>query len=224
MKILALGDPHGKLPKKLDKIIKKNKIDLIICVGEVFPINRMKNGTGYADFKNGERIIKKISSYNLPSIILRGNMFFNKKEQKYFSNLLKKYNLDYKEIGSLKIKNLSIIICDMIFERWAYNWLNDKSFLDKVTKTNKSREVLLNKLLKENPNSILVCHNPPYGYVDVTYSKKHVGSRIIFKAIKSHQPKIVLCGHIHEAKGKAKIGKTIIYNLGCCGDYKIIVI
>jgi len=33
MKILAIGNPHGKLPKNLDSIIKKNKIEIIICVG-----------------------------------------------------------------------------------------------------------------------------------------------------------------------------------------------
>ena len=39
--------------------------------------------------------------------------------------------------------------------------------------------------------------------------------------IKKHQPKYVFCGHIHEAEGKAKIGKTEIYNLGVAG-HKII--
>jgi len=30
-----------------------------------------------------------------------------------------------------------------------------------------------------------------------------------------------LCGHIHEAKGKAKIGRTPVYNLGERGDYAV---
>ncbi|GAJ23460.1 unnamed protein product [marine sediment metagenome] len=46
MKILALGDPHGKLPKNLDSIIKKNNIEVIVCIGEVFPIKRNKDSQG----------------------------------------------------------------------------------------------------------------------------------------------------------------------------------
>ena len=48
-----------------------------------------------------------------------------------------------------------------------------------------------------------------------------MGSKIILSAIKRHKPKLVLCGHIHEAKGKAKIGKTKVYNLGWHGDYAV---
>jgi predicted phosphodiesterase len=35
MKILALGDPHGKLPKNINSISKKNKIDLILITGDI---------------------------------------------------------------------------------------------------------------------------------------------------------------------------------------------
>jgi Icc-related predicted phosphoesterase len=34
MKILAIGDFHGKFPKKFEKIIKKQKIDLVVSVGD----------------------------------------------------------------------------------------------------------------------------------------------------------------------------------------------
>jgi hypothetical protein len=74
---------------------------------------------------------------------------------------------------------------------------------------------------------ILLCHQPPYGYLDrVNFSGapkewigKHAGSKVILDYIKKKQPKYVFCGHIHENKGKAKIGKTIVYNAGSCGDY-----
>jgi len=69
---------------------------------------------------------------------------------------------------------------------------------------------------------ILICHQPPYGILDrVTFPGapkhwrgKHAGSKVILKYIQKYQPKYVFCGHIHEGKGKKKIGKTEIYNLG----------
>lgn len=77
---------------------------------------------------------------------------------------------------------------------------------------------------------ILVCHQPPYGYLDKVSGKygapknyigKHAGSKIILDYVKKYQPKYVFCGHIHEGEGKTKIGKTEVYNLGVAG-YKII--
>jgi Icc-related predicted phosphoesterase len=78
---------------------------------------------------------------------------------------------------------------------------------------------------------ILVCHQPPYGYLDKVNFKqapknwqgKHAGSKTILNYIKKYQPKYVFCGHIHEGEGKVKIGKTEVYNLGLAG-HKIIKI
>ncbi len=73
---------------------------------------------------------------------------------------------------------------------------------------------------------MLVCHQPPYGYLDKVSSKynppkkwvgKYAGSKVILDYIKKCQPKYVFCGHIHEGEGKAKIGKSEIYNLGVAG-------
>lgn len=224
MKILALGDPHGKLPKNLDFVVKKNNIEVIVCVGEVFPIKRDNDNQGWADFRTGENILSKICTYKIPTIIFKGNMFLSGEGVRYFRDLVKKYkkkykNLQYKRIGKLRIDGVNFILFDMIYEEHSHKFLS-KYFTDKIK--NNEREKRLNKLLNELENPIVLSHAPPYGVLDKTKSGKHVGSKILLKAIKKHEPKLVLCGHIHEAKGKAKIGKTQVINLGCCGSYKII--
>ena len=223
MKILALGDPHGKLPKNLDSIIKSNKIEIIVCIGEVFPIKKKKHNMGNADLKKGEKILEKLCSYKIPMIFFKGNMFLSGEFAKYFRGLIKKYkskysNLKYKRLGKLSIKGINFILFDMIYEKHSHSFLS-RYFTDEIK--NKKRLERLNKLLKENKNAILLSHAPPYRYLDKIYSGKHIGSKFLLKAIKKNSPKLVLCGHIHEAKGKTKIRKTEIYNLGCCGDYKI---
>jgi hypothetical protein len=223
MKVLALGDPHGKLPKNLDSIIKKNNIEIIICIGEVFPIKRDKKNRGKADMKTGEKILDKLCSHKIPMIFFKGNMFLSGEGLKIFQKLLKKYedkypNLKYKRLGKFEIKGMNFIVFDMIYEEHSHQFLS-KYFTDK--KKNKKRIERLNKLLKENKEAILLSHAPPYRYLDKIHSGEHIGSKFLLDAINKNSPKLVLCGHIHEAKGKAKIGKTEIYNLGCCGDYKI---
>jgi Icc-related predicted phosphoesterase len=237
MKTLALGDPHGKLPKNLDSIIIKNKIELIICVGDHGDTPKIPwlkkewekfEKQGRIVEKSTEEILKKLCSYKIPVITLQGNMMLSKESTKIMRKIYKKHkNIKHKKTGKIKIKGKTFIMFDVLWEEESKNKeseISDKKLIGKKMQSNIKRENKLNKLLRENPNSILITHNPPYGKVDIAYNKKHVGSKIITNAIKKHQPKLVLCGHIHEAKGKAKINKTQIINLGSHGDYQILEI
>lgn len=229
MKILALGDPHGKLPKNLDNIIKKNKVDIIVCVGDIafspkkpWLEESWKKVSNKWLHNNYKEIVDKLCSYKLPVLTLRGNMLM-KKSKKFVGKMFRKHkNLINKFTSRAKIQNQKFIFFDISFEP-SILWRDEKEqFYRNRLRKNKRRERKLNKLLKENKDAVLICHNPPYGVVDKAFSGKHVGSKILLKAIKKYQPKLVLCGHIHEAKGEGKIGKTKIYNLGWHGDYKII--
>jgi uncharacterized protein len=73
-------------------------------------------------------------------------------------------------------------------------------------------------LLEDCPEgALLAVHSPPYGHVD-TSSGRHLGSRAVLDAIEAKAPSLALCGHIHEAWGEeARIGPTLIVNLGPSG-------
>jgi len=43
---------------------------------------------------------------------------------------------------------------------------------------------------------------------------KHVGDEIIREFIERYQPRIAVCGHMHETQGVDKIGKTLVINVG----------
>jgi len=224
MKILGLGDPHGRLPPNLKFIIHKNRPDIIICTGDFGEVKRNPDGTGNVNSRNLPKIIKELSSYGLPVLVLKGNMYLSRKTKKIFTDEINKYkNIHYKDTGKLNIRSEIFLFFDMIYEEYLLPGIIPKNkTIRKKMRLNLRRGKKLYKMLGENKNSILITHNPPYGYLDKIQSGKHVGSKIILNAIKKYQPKLVLCGHIHEAKGKAKIRKTEVYNLGCCGDYKII--
>ena len=66
---------------------------------------------------------------------------------------------------------------------------------------------------------ILISHTPPYDTIcDRIGSGIHVGSTAIRDFIMEHQPDICLCGHIHEARGEDKLGRTIVVNPGPLRD------
>jgi hypothetical protein len=220
MKILALGDPHGKLPEGLEEFVKKEKPEALICVGDLAPVNRT---IGVPNDKKQAELIREMASFNLPVLTLRGSMYFSSRNSKkiFYDEIQKYKNVHSKNTGIIKIKSQSFILFDFLFEKESARSITPKIKL--IMKSNANRKRKLNNLLRENPNSVLITHNPPYGYLDKITSGKHVGSKIIYEAIKKHQPLLVLCGHIHEAEGETRIGKTKVYNLGD-NNYKILEI
>lgn len=230
MKILAIGDPHGKLPKNLDSIVKRNNLDLIICVGDwAFTPKKpwleesWKGIKGSYVTKTYRNSVNKVASYDIPVLTLRGNMLMTDNKPKADKILRKHKNIINKWTGKYEIKDQNFIFFDLTYEPSTIRKGEEKEphFKNRMKK-NPKREQKLNNLIKENSDSILISHNLPYGYVDKAYNGKHVGSKILLNAIKKHQPKYVFCGHIHEAKGKSRIGKTQVYNLGERGDYLVL--
>lgn len=68
------------------------------------------------------------------------------------------------------------------------------------------------------PQNILISHNPPKDTTcDILPGGMHVGSTAVREFIEENQPDICICGHIHEAKGLDRIGRTVVINPGNFG-------
>ncbi|TCP44499.1 metallophosphoesterase family protein [Rhodovulum marinum] len=62
---------------------------------------------------------------------------------------------------------------------------------------------------------VMVFHSPPKGIADVTGTGISVGSTAIRDAIARVQPKLAVCGHVHDCWGQeGRIGETRVVNLG----------
>ena len=59
---------------------------------------------------------------------------------------------------------------------------------------------------------IIISHGPPFGVGDQTSRGDRCGSHSLLRHIEQYQPKLVLCGHIHEGYGSYKIGETLVVN------------
>lgn len=50
--------------------------------------------------------------------------------------------------------------------------------------------------------TVLASHGPVHGILDRSFfGGMHVGSKALFEAVERARPRVVLCGHIHEARG-----------------------
>ncbi|HXG76811.1 MAG TPA: metallophosphoesterase family protein [Gaiellaceae bacterium] len=61
-------------------------------------------------------------------------------------------------------------------------------------------------------------HAPPHGACDRLRSGERVGSAALRAFVEEAQPDLVLCGHIHEARGEEAIGRTRVVNPGPAAD------
>jgi len=85
----------------------------------------------------------------------------------------------------------------------------------------KEADLVLRRLLGEGspPPDVLLSHAPPRSTpLDRTQRGEHVGSRAVRKWIARARPRLVLCGHIHEAWGAAKLDGVPCVNAGALGE------
>lgn len=68
--------------------------------------------------------------------------------------------------------------------------------------------------------AVLVLHSPPRDHCDSAGGDTHFGSPALLRAIEEKQPRLAVCGHIHESWGcESQVGSTPVRNLGPAGTW-----
>lgn len=81
------------------------------------------------------------------------------------------------------------------------------------------------KTIENVPWKIILSHTPPYNtVVDKIRLGIHVGSTALRSFIEERKPQLVICGHIHEARGIDSIGETCVLNCGSAAEGKFAII
>jgi len=198
MKILAFTDSHGSLKaiKEIKKKVKKNKVDLIICAGDMTIFGNQI-----------ETIIKEISKIKLPTLILHGNH----EGIEELRNECKKYkNITFFHKKNIKLKDKEGTIN---FLGWGGGGFSeyDKSF-DKFIKK-------IKKDIKKNERIVLVTHAPPHCTALDEMLDGCCGNKSIKNFILKEKPILAIAGHIHENNNKKEVinKKTLVINPGPFG-------
>ncbi len=187
MKILAVADVHGKRDRLqlIEKQIQTHQPDGLIIAGDVI------------NYFRGARFFKELSQLQIPVLMVRGNSDPSSVERE----MVKYESLTDLHLNETRFINIPIIGISGTVPLPFHSKVRffESSILDR----------LKSKLTSE---SILVAHPPPKGSLDKVLGKFHAGSKGLARLVEEMQPKLVICGHIHEDVGTTTMGKTTIIN------------
>lgn len=196
MKVVALADIHGALDKvkALRKRFEGKEIDLVLCLGDL---------TNEGSLSLVKEILEGLS-FGKRLLVVPGNM----DGQAVLDLLEQEKVLLHKK--SVKIDGLSFVGLGGALPKNTWYKLNLGEL--EVKK-------VLTPFLESESNVVLLTHSPPYGVgIDQSDAGYGLGSRKLAELIEEFQPLIHLCGHAHEAKGEARIKKTVSVNIGPLGE------
>ncbi|GHV18152.1 metallophosphoesterase [Clostridia bacterium] len=186
MKIFATSDIHGDI-----RIIEQlravaNKVDLVLYCGDLAE----KVGTANSQLPDVMDFMTEFANLGVKCKFIRGNVDNFELNNKFYLG------------APEKIKGENFIPFEDIL----------------TTPFNTNREVGEEQIALDlagmpyATDSIIVAHQPPFGHGDKLPNGTNIGSRSITEWIENAQPKMWLCGHIHEDYSVSKIGKTLVFN------------
>lgn len=246
MRILAIGDLHGRIPN-LRSLVNKEKPDVIICTGDFAGDEGIRKlifknwgrpwywGIGMkrarqmflASVRKGKKILRYLNSLKTPVYFVPGN---NESKDSY--------KRKYKNIHCAHMRKFRISGRAFIFHG---GYLDAKIFFDtkilgetaksmsKRKKENDSEKKKISKLFKNEKNAVFVTHMIPYKLFDKVKNKqspmnnRHVGIGAYRDVILKYKPALYICGHMHENQGVSRIGRTKAICLGM-GDKNVFII
>jgi Icc-related predicted phosphoesterase len=261
VRILAIGDFHGKFPEKLKK--EAEKVDFVLSTGDFGGSDRLLKiifkyfytdwtkvvGTKKAkelileDYNSGKFILNKLGKLKTKVYTIHGNWDFEERKHKKRTGglKLKKYseimrtkknifflNKKLINIQGLKLYGFGGMVTSSIYLTRESGFDYKKQMRQRRMHNLEKKQLFKNA---EKNIDILLAHYPPYGFFDIVKYKgenpmngKHVGFKPYTEFIKKYQPRLFICGHMHEYQGIKKLGNTLIIATGSTKEGKAAII
>ncbi|MBI9091309.1 MAG: metallophosphoesterase [Desulfobacterium sp.] len=187
MRIYAVADIHGKEDRlaRVETAIERFQPDVAVVAGDI------------TNYVGPSPVISRLGAMGVPVFCIGGN-----------SDLGRVEALLSETPGTTSLHMESIL----------FNSVNFVGISGTIPLPFRSRVCLReNRALKAlaplmTERSILVAHPPPLGTRDRVGGRFHAGSTGLRHLVNQGQPRMVICGHIHEDAGTTTLGQTIVVN------------
>jgi Icc-related predicted phosphoesterase len=200
LKILAIADLHGRI----DRLLSLNLVDadLIAVCGD------LHNG---GSEEEARPVVEALSGLGLPVLIVPGNM-----DPRAFAVRL------WEEAGFISLHRAAHMLQDDDCGFIGMGGIVARGGRDPdnpARQYHREDDVYANlsrnyEEISYAGRKIVVTHQPPFGFLDTLYNGEPSGSVCLRRFLEERQPDLLLCGHIHEARGVARLGRTMGVNVG----------
>lgn len=191
MKILAFSDVHMNVDFMLQVVEQSAQADVIVAAGDF----ANKGGSSL-------RVIEQLAKIARPVMLVSGN----------HDNLLELTKMcdAYEHIHLLHGGGITVDGVDFYGLGCEVPQINQENWNEWLGEESAAH------MLENCPNGcVLVTHSPAFGHCDLQIYGANEGSKAILDCVTNKQPKLHLCGHIHNAWGvSSRIGDTPTHNLG----------
>ena len=202
MKIIGLTDIHGRTGYSEQLVEQMRSADVVAIAGDI---------TNFGGCSEAEAIIDTIASINGSIIAVHGNCD-------------KRGVVEFLATRQINIHAVSSTIDDVQF--LGLGGSNKTPFHTPHEYSDSEMKEIV-EAFPQSPSArfhVFISHAPPFkSKLDRMFLGMHVGSKPVREYIEASQPDIVLCGHIHEARGIDRIGKTIVINPGPFPKHYVVI-
>jgi len=197
MRILGFTDIHGAYGKVIEILSRETLFDVIIIGGDL---------TTHGTPEDAAQAVKGFNRFGRPLLVVAGNMDPPSVEDR------------------LNLLGVNINAKGRVIDNVGFFGVSGSPFTPMHTPYEISEEEIRKRAdagwrdVESAAWKVFVPHAPPRDTkLDKIFLGKHVGSSAVREFIEQHQPDLVVCGHIHEARGIDSIGKTQMVNCGPVG-------
>jgi len=187
MNLYAVADVHGKKEylDRIERIVRDWKPDVLVAAGDV------------ATRRDAAAVLDRLDGLSVPVLLVRGNM-----DPPNLDSLAGRYrnltSLDGREkiVSGIPFAGVSGTLPVPFRTRVCLH-------------EDRELENLRGRVRRE---TVLVAHPPPLGVLDRAFGMFRAGSSGLRDLVLVAEPILYLCGHIHEAAGAERLGRTLVVN------------
>lgn len=188
MRLFAIADPHGNYSKIEELLRIAGKMDVVLIAGDI------------TNFGPDEKALELFSLFELPILAVPGNC-----DQRSILDLIENSSATDLHGKSITIDGVKFI---------GMGGSNPTPFCTPFEIQECDYEESFGRLTEEeneNEPMVILTHAPPFGILD-DVGDEHVGCKVLNNYL--DRADLIVCGHIHEARGIVTSGKTTIVNPG----------
>jgi Icc-related predicted phosphoesterase len=197
MRILAFTDIHGAFGTIEEILSKESAFDLILIGGDL---------TTHGTSRQAEQAIGQFRRFGKPLLAVAGNMDSPATDDIFM------------ELG-ISLNGKGVVIDGVGFFGVSGSPFTPMNTPYEISEEEIGKRAEAGWQQVETARwKVFAPHAPPRDTkLDKIFLGKHVGSSAVREFVEKRQPDLVICGHIHEARGIDTLGKSKMVNCGPAG-------